>query len=152
MNISQAKARLRQMPTLLRLFTIASLGVGLFSPLVLIPAGEHFSFDGSPITYKEFWACGIGYFVLGLGIVLLISAIGILNRLRWAKHSAALGLAAGMVTMSVMDSDSTVSSNVVGFGIEMVCMAFWPLYLELSPGVNKYFALEEPEPGTGDDC
>lgn len=84
-------ARLKAMPTTLRMVTIGMWIMGTFAAVSsVLPGWEGEA--GRPVTLRELWSEGIGLVVLSLGVGMIVLGRLIYSGRPWVRHALMLGI------------------------------------------------------------
>jgi hypothetical protein len=135
-SISQSFRRLREMPgslaALTCLFPLFGL-VLLF--LVVLPFGE-WTYEGRPISYREFWRSGGGVLAVAAAGLLLLFGVAFYRAQRWVRIAVPLVFLA-LTAYSALKPDPSFPYEWVGAFL-WACLSYW--YLNRKLNVVRYFS------------
>lgn len=124
--------RVKEMPLLVRFF-FAVCPCGIFFIIFSIFPMAGFKIDGREVTYQEWWSSRAGLETTVIGIVLIITGIGIFKKKKWAKLTFL-----SLYFISIFLSASFPAKEV------MCIMSLWFLflgwYLFFKESVKTYFS------------
>jgi hypothetical protein len=126
-------AEFKQMPILLKFFTVHALACFLFLIVALIP-GIPYNFNGEVMSFSEIWSSGVGIFTTYVGLVMPLCGWLMLNRKAYSRIIYLFVLA----SVLIMPYIYWMEKGGIIFGV--VITALIAAYMYGMPSVRKYFA------------
>lgn len=123
----------KQMPLLLKFFTVHALACFLFLIAALIP-GIPFNYNGEVISFTEIWSSGVGIFTVYVGLVMPFCGWLMLNRKAYSRIIYLFVLASVLIVPYIYWSEK----GGIIFGVVLTTLI--AAYMYGMPSVRIYFA------------
>ena len=128
--------KLREIPFLLRLFTIAFCIMGPVAIIGLFLPYGSYSINDVKVTLQEFWTSGYALQWLVVGILMTISGVGLYYRKAWSRHLCFVVFVLVGLFALYNDRAKVDASLIIVLAINYMIIIY---YFYLRGNVQEYF-------------
>jgi len=140
-KMSLISVRFKEMPFALKFifFPYCLIGAIVFIVTSFIPSVE-FELEGKQVSWSEWWGSGAAPFFIIIGVLLLISAIGLYRKKHRARITLITAFVVGLLFIGIFEIPTKGGAVVTG-----ILFLFLVWYFFVKKSVRNYFGLNKRE-------